>query len=212
MLLYTTARAPNPRRVEIFLREKGLSIPSKHIDIGRLEHRSESYTKVNPVQQMPSLELDDGTVLTESIAICRYFEELHPEPALFGTSARGRAEIEMWQRRLEMGLLLTVASVFRHSHPFMAKVEVPQVPEWAAATRPKAERFLQLFNEALAERRFVAGDEFSVADITGIVAIEFMRPARITLDPALTHVQRWFGDMSKRASVIENPPPPPSQS
>ncbi|MBV1708070.1 MAG: glutathione S-transferase [Hyphomicrobiales bacterium] len=208
MLLYTTARAPNPRRVEIFLREKGLSVPSKHVDIGKLEHRTESYAKVNPVQQMPSLELDDGSVLTESIAICRYFEELHPEPALFGTSARERAEVEMWQRRLEMGLLLTVASVFRHSHPFMARVEVPQVPEWAAANRPKVESFLHLFNEALAERPFVAGKAFSVADITGIVAVEFMWPARITLDPGLTHVHRWFADMGKRPSVIENPPPP----
>ena len=208
MLLYTTARAPNPRRVEIFLREKGLVVPAKHVDIGRLEHRSESYTKVNPVQQMPSLEMDDGTVLTESIAICRYFEELYPDPVLFGQGARERAEIEMWQRRLEMGLLMTVASVFRHSHPFMAKVEVPQVPAWAAANRPKVEAFLHLFNEALANRPFVAGHAFSVADITGIVAVEFMRPARITLDPALTHVHRWFGEMAKRPSVIENPPPP----
>lgn len=208
MLLYTTARAPNPRRVEIFLREKSIVLPSKHIDIGRLEHRSEDYGKINPLQQMPSLELDDGTILTESIAICRYFEELHPEPALFGVGARERAEIEMWQRRLEMGLLLPVAAVFRHSHPFMAKVEVPQIAEWAATNRPRVERFLAHFNAMLADRPFVAGQRFSVADITGIVAVEFMRPARIALDPALTHVHRWFGEMGRRPSVIENPAPP----
>ncbi len=208
MLLYTTARAPNPRRVEIFLREKGIEIPSRHVDIGRLEHRQQEYRQINPVQQMPSLVLDDGAVLTESIAICRYFEELHPEPSLFGTTMRERAEIEMWQRRLEMGLLLAVASVFRHSHPFMATVEVPQVPDWAAANRPKVEAFLKHFNEILADRAFVAGPRFSVADITGVVAIEFMRPARITLDPALTHVHRWFGEMGQRPSVMINPPPP----
>lgn len=143
MLLYDGGRAPNPRRVRIFLAEKGIEVPMRPVDIGRLEHKEPGFTAVNPLQRTPALVLDDGTVLTESIAICRYFEELRPEPPLFGTGALGRAIVEMWQRRLEFGFLGQVAAVFRHTHSAMAQMEVPQVAAWGEANRPKVVEFLR---------------------------------------------------------------------
>src|SRR4051794_13167454 len=122
MKLYDAGRAPNPRRVRVFLAEKGVTIPVIAIDLARLEHKAPAYVAVNPLQRTPALELDDGTVISESIAICRYFEELHPEPPLFGTGALERARVEMWQRRLEFGLLGTVAAGFPPPPPALARV------------------------------------------------------------------------------------------
>ena len=138
MKLYNSNLAPNPRRVRVFLAEKGVSIPRVEVDLGKLEHKGPEFKALNPFQTIPVLELDDGTRIAESIAICRYIEALWPEPNLFGASPLERATIEMWQRQLELRLLLPIAQVLRHSHPRMAEMEVPQVPDWAAANRPKA--------------------------------------------------------------------------
>src|SRR4051812_18368787 len=121
MKLYDGGRAPNPRRVKVFLAEKGITVPTEQVDLGKLAHKSPAYTAINPLQRVPALELDDGTIISESIAICRYFERLHPEPPLFGTGALERARVEMWQRRLEFGLLGTVAADFHPPHPPMAR-------------------------------------------------------------------------------------------
>lgn len=134
MKLFDGGRAPNPRRVRVFLAEKGLTVPLVPVDMGALEHRKEPVASRNALRRLPVLELDDGTIITESIAICRYFEELHPEPALFGTGALGKAMVEMWQRRLELNLMSCVAAAFRHIHPAMKEWEVPQIPEWARPT------------------------------------------------------------------------------
>src|SRR5688500_7643005 len=142
MQLYDGGRAPNPRRVRIFLAEKGISVPLAPVDLGSLQQRSAAYTAINPMQRLPALELDDGTVLTESIAICRYFEELQPEPPLFGKGALEKARIEMWQRRMELHFLALVSHVFRNSHPAMRQMEVPQVPEWAEANKPRIAEFV----------------------------------------------------------------------
>src|SRR5207302_1198162 len=133
MKLYDGGRAPNPRRVRIFLAEKGITVPLEPIDLGRLAQKSEAFTATNPMQRVPALVLDDGTVIAESIAICRYFEELHPEPCLFGRGALEIARIEMWNRRMELHFLLPVSHVFRNSHPAMKEMEVPQVPASAGA-------------------------------------------------------------------------------
>ncbi|MEJ2432883.1 MAG: glutathione S-transferase, partial [Pseudolabrys sp.] len=125
MKLYDAGRAPNPRRTRIFLAEKGISVPAEQVDMMAMQHKTPEYTAINPLQRMPALELDDGTVITESIAICRYFEALHPEPSLFGQGAKELAEIEMWNRRCELNLMFPVAQVFRHSHPAMKELEVP---------------------------------------------------------------------------------------
>ena len=201
MKLYDGGRAPNPRRVRIFLAEKGLNVPLEPVDMGALGHREEAVTRRDPLQRLPVLELDDGTVLTETIAICRYFEELHPEPVLFGTGALGRAKVEMWQRRMEFNLFTPVAQAFRHIHPAMKEWEVPQVPEWGEANKPKAVEFLRLLDKELAGREFIAGDSYSVADITGLVAVDFMKPARIQLPDDCVHVLRWYKAVSGRPSA-----------
>ena len=201
MKLYEEPRAPNPRRVRIFLAEKGISVPRVSIDINKMEHKTPEFAALNPMQRTPALQLDDGTVIAESIAICRYFEEVQPDPPLFGVGAVGKALVEMWQRRIEFGLLLTVASAFRHLHPAMAQMETPQVAEWGEANKPKAIEFLRLLDAHLANTRFVCGDSFTVADITGLVAVDFMKPARIALPEELGHVGRWHAEASERPSA-----------
>lgn len=199
--LYDGGRAPNPRRVRIFLAEKGVSVERVPVDMGQGGHLSAEIAALNPLRRLPILQLDDGRVLTESVAICRYFEELYPEPALFGSGAFARARVEEWNRRLELNLYAAIAAVFRHLHPAMAQVEVPQVPAWGEANRSKALAFLRLFDDHLADAAFVAGDDFSIADITGLVAIDFLRLARIDLPEELTNVRRWHGEVTARPSA-----------
>lgn len=201
MKLYDAGRAPNPRRVRIFLAEKGVSIPLVPIDLNKLEHRTPAFAAINPLRQSPALELDDGTILTESIAICRYIEELHPEPRLFGIDPLDRAKVEMWQCRLEFGLLGAVAAAFRHLHPAMKEMEMPQVPAWGEANKPKVLDFLRLLDNELANRAYVAGDRFSVADITGLVGLDFLKPARIAVPDECTHVRRWHAELAARPSA-----------
>ncbi|ARQ01084.1 glutathione S-transferase family protein [Pseudorhodoplanes sinuspersici] len=201
MKLYDGGRAPNPRRVRVFLKEKGIEIPIEQVDLGAMQHKSERYTALNPLQRVPALELDDGTIITESIAICRYFEALRPEPALFGRSPIEFATIEMWQRRIELHLMLGIAQIFRHLHPGMKEFEVPQVAAWGEANKPRVLDFLALLDRELAGRRFAAGDTYSVADITGLVAVDFLRAAKLPLPAELNHVIRWHGELSARPSA-----------
>jgi glutathione S-transferase len=201
MKLYNSNLAPNPRRVRVFLAEKGVSIPRVEIDLGKLEHKRPEFSALNPFQTIPVLELDDGTRIAESMAICRYIEALWPEPNLFGVSPLERATIEMWQRQLELRLLLPIAQVVRHSHPRMAEMETPQVPDWAAANRPKALHTMALVDETLSGRPFIAGDRFTVADITGLVALDFAKPARIAIPPELGHLNRWHEALKARPSA-----------
>jgi glutathione S-transferase len=201
MKLYDGGKAPNPRRVRIFLAEKGIDVPLVPIDMGALEHRGATVTSRNPLQRLPVLELDDGTILTESVAICRFFEELHPEPALMGEGALGKALVEMWQRRMELGLMFPVSQAFRHIHPAMKEWEVPQIAAWGEANKPKALAFLELLDGELGSREFVAGDAYSIADITGLIAIDFMKPARISLPDELANVRRWYAAVKARPSA-----------
>jgi glutathione S-transferase len=201
MKIIETRSAPNPRRVRIFLAEKGLTVPFEQIEFTPGALKSPAFTELNAVQKIPVLVLDDGRTLSETVAICRYFEELHPSPALFGTGAFGRAEVEMWQRRVELQLLIPTAMAFRHLHPSMVGVEVPQVAEWGEANKPRALEMLSLMDRTLASRPFLAGDAYSIADITALCAIDFMRPARISRPESLTHITRWYGDVTARPSA-----------
>lgn len=201
MKLYDGGRAPNPRRVRIFLAEKGISIPTEQVDLGSLAHKSATFTAINPLQRVPALVLDDGTVLTESIAICRYFEVLQPDPPLFGRGALDAARVEMWNRRLELNLLLSVAQVFRHQHPAMRAFEQPQVPEWGEANKPRVMSFLEILERELAGRPFVAGEAYTVADITGLVAMDLMKPAKLGVPEGLTNVRRWHAAIAARPSA-----------
>ncbi|MFL6798361.1 MAG: glutathione S-transferase [Xanthobacteraceae bacterium] len=201
MKLYDGGRAPNPRRTRVFLAEKGIVVPTVQVDLGALQHKSETFAAVNPLMRVPALVLDDGSVITESIAICRYFEVLRPEPPLFGRGALDEARVEMWNRRLELHFLLAVSHVFRNAHPAMKDMEVPQVPAWAEANKPRILEFITLLDRELKSRRFVAGDSFTVADITGLVSVDFMKPAKLTVPEELVHLKRWHAEISARPSA-----------
>jgi glutathione S-transferase len=201
MKLYNSNLAPSPRRVRIFLAEKAISIPRVEVDLGKLEHKAPEFLALNPFQTIPILELDDGTRIAESIAICRYIEALWPEPNLFGLTPVEQGTIEMWQRQLEWRLLLPIAQVLRHTHPRMAEMETPQVPDWAAANRPRALHAMTIVDEALRDRPFIAGDRFTVADITGLVALDFAKSARITIPPELVYLNRWHETLKARPSA-----------
>lgn len=201
MKLYDSGRAPNPRRVRIFLAEKGITVPTEEVDMMTGAHRSPEYTSINPLQRMPALVLDDGTVITESIAICRYFEAQKPEPPMFGVGALETAQVEMWNRRCEINLLLTVANVFRHLHPAAKTLEVPQVAAWGEANRPRVLEFLTIFDAQLGKHKFAAGERYSVADITALCAVDFMKPSKIEMPAEHANIKRWHAEVSARPSA-----------
>jgi glutathione S-transferase len=196
-----TKMAPNPRRVRIFLAEKGIQVPFEEVDLMKGALKTAEMTELNPMQRVPILVLDDGTAISETMAICRYFEEIKPEPALFGHSAIGKANVEMWNRRMELGLLTQVSQAFRHLHPAMAQLEVPQVKDWGEANKQKAMDSLAMLDRGLAGNAFVAGDAYSVADITAMVAVDFMKPARLAVPDGMGNVKRWYASVSARPSA-----------
>ncbi|MBL0374864.1 glutathione S-transferase [Rhizobium sp. KVB221] len=204
MKLYDSDWAPNPRRVRIFLKEKGVELPRLNIDLRSAEHKTVTFSQINPLQRVPVLELDDGTMIAESVAICRYIEELYPEPSLFGRTPKQKALVEMWNRRVELGFFAAVSAAFRHMHPGMAAAEVPQVKEWGEANKPKAMAFLAVLDREIADRPFVAGEDFSIADITLLVAYDFMKVARLSCPQECTHVLRWYDDVSSRPSASQS--------
>jgi glutathione S-transferase len=201
MKLYNSNLAPSPRRVRIFLAEKGVSIPLVEVDLAKLDHKTPEFSALNPFETIPILELDDGTRIAETIAICRYIEALWPEPNLFGLTALEQATIEMWQRQLEWRLLFPIAQVVRHSHPKMADMERPQIADWAEANRPRVLKAMAIVDEALRDRPFIAGDRFTVADITGLVALDFAKSARIVIPPEFVHLNRWRETLKTRPSA-----------
>jgi glutathione S-transferase len=201
MKLYDLGRAPNPRRVRIFLAEKGIEVPKQEVDLGALEQFSEAFTALNPMQRVPVLVLDDGTVITESVAICLYFEKLKPEPNLFGEGPLESALVEMWNRRLELHFYGPVSQSFRHTSPAMAKREIPQVADWGVACKQKSEEFLQFFENEMGKREYVAGNRFTIADITALVTVDFMRVIKLSLTPEMKNLSRWHAAVSARPSA-----------
>ncbi len=201
MKLYDSERAPSPRRVRIFLAEKGIAVPRVQVDLSKLEQFGDAFTAMNPMQRVPVLVLDDGTAISETIAICRYFEMLKPEPNLFGRDALEAALVEMWQRRIEQHFYGPVSQAFRHLHPAMAAREKPQVPEWGEANKPKAIRFLEVFDRELGTRGYAACNRFTVADITAYVTVDFMRLSKIELPDTMQNVRRWHAEIAARPSA-----------
>jgi glutathione S-transferase len=195
--IYTSSTAPNPRRVRIFLAEKGIEVPYEEVDIVKAVNRGPEFRKKNPLATVPVLELDDGTCISESVAICRYFEELNPNPPLFGVNAENRALVEMWNRRMDFAVLQPIADAFRQRHEFF-KGRIRQVPDYAEAQRLNAEDSLKWLDEELGDRRFVAGDRFTIADITAMVAIDFSRVSKIAIKPEQKNLARWHADVSSR--------------
>ena len=200
MKLYDARTAPNPRRVRVFLAEKGISVPVEQVDIVSAQNRSAEFRAKNAMGTLPVLELDDGTTIAESVAICRYFEELQPDPPLMGTDAKDRAAIEMWQRRMEFELFLPITQVFRNGHAFF-KGRIPQVPEYGEVCRKHAEQRLEWLDGVLADRPFVAGERYTIADITALCAIDFGRVSNIRVTPEQPNLARWHAAVSSRPSA-----------
>lgn len=201
MRIIETRLAPNPRRVRIFLAEKDIKVEFEERNLMTGDLKTEDFARLNPWQRVPVLVLDDGRTICESVAICRYFEEIAPEPALFGEDPFKKAEVEMWQRRVEFGLFFCLAQVFRHLHPKMAHLEVPQVSEWGEANKAKVDEHVGLLDARLAESRFIAGERYSIADITALVAIDFMKPSKIALPRHAANLMRWYDSVSQRPSA-----------
>jgi glutathione S-transferase len=201
MLLYHDPRAPNPRRVRIFLAEKHVAYDTIEVLISAAANQTPEFKRKNPLALLPVLELPDGRVLRESMAICRYLEELHPEPNLFGTDAWERAMIEQWNRHAELELLIPISQVFRNTNKFWVG-RIKQAPDFGEIMRELvAGRFDWLEGE-LGQRPYLAGQRFTVADITALCAIDFGKVASIRIDPAThPHLAAWHARVSDRPST-----------
>ncbi|KSB88776.1 glutathione S-transferase [Caulobacter vibrioides] len=201
MKLYDSRRAPNPRRVRWFMAEKGIEdVEIVEVDIFAGQHRTPDYLARAGLPNVPALEMDDGTTITESVAICRYLESVYPEPNLFGVDPREVAIVEMWARRAEMLVATPLMLTVRHSHPALAAIET-QIPEVAASNRAAAEKGIRVLDRRLAESPFIAGDRVTIADILAVTGIDFARMARFRPDPELANVKRWLGEMNARPAA-----------
>jgi len=200
MKLYDTKSAPNPRRVRMFAAEKELAIPTVEVDLNAKENQGAEFREKNPLGGVPVLELDDGTCISESVAICRYLEEIRPEPPLMGVGATDRAVVEMWQRRMELELFQPIANVFVHTHEWF-KGRRPQVPEWGETCRKHALARMHWLDGELARRPYVAGDRFTIADITALVGIDWGRVTKTRVPPECTNLLRWHELVSGRPSA-----------
>ena len=201
MKLYDSRRAPNPRRVRWFMAEKGIEdVEIVDIDIFGGQHRQPDYLAKAGLPNVPALEIDAATTITESVAICRYLESVYPEPNLFGRDPREIAVIEMWARRAEMLLSTPLMMAVRHGHPALAAIET-QIPEVAESNRKAAERALKVFDRRLAESEFIAADRLTIADILAVTGLDFARMVRFRPDAELVHVNRWLKAMLERPAA-----------
>ena len=201
MKIYDFSLAPNPRRLRIFVAEKGLKIPMEQCDLFTGQNRSPAMLKKNPAGGLPVLELDDGTCLAESVAICRYLEGLHPEPNLIGKDFKEQSFIEMWNRRIELGLFMAAARAFQHTNP-MFKDRFKQMPEYGASQQEAVRGQLKWLDEQIGNKPFIAGDRFTIADITAEVAVDFAaQMAGVAMDPSLKNLARWHQAVSSRPSA-----------
>jgi glutathione S-transferase len=192
--------APNPRRVRIFLAEKGLTLELVHVPMRQGAHKSPEFLAKNSLGQVPVLELDDGTTLSESIAICRYLEELHPQPALFGKDAWQRAQVEMWMRRIEFALMSRIGAVWVNTHKYTAHLGT-QYKDFGEASRLRALKAMHWLDDELKDREFVATGDYSMADIVALTTIDFAAFIGIETPPELTHLNAWHARVSARASA-----------
>lgn len=209
MKLYTYPGAPNPRRVHLYLAEKGLELPCETVDIMARANRTPEFLKnVNPLGGIPVLELDDGSHISESVAICRYLEVLHPEPALFGTSAEEVGRIEMWSRRIELNLMRPVGMVWVHGSPLTKAVMPNQIPEVAEQNRRLVRECHRFLDRTLAGQPFIAGERFSIADILALTTIDFAGSlVELPFDTELANLAEWHERVSARPSVQAHPSP-----
>jgi len=208
MKLYDMKHAPNPRRVRMFLAEKGVEIEKHPIDIPSGENLKPEYLKINPRGLVPSLVLDDGTVIGESVAICRYIEEIYPDPPLMGVDSKDKAVVEDWQRQMEFDGLMSLAWVFRNTNPIFENRALPgitgglkQSSEMADIGRQRAFSFFETLNDRLKDVPFVAGERFTIADITAYMALMMARWVKISVPEDHVHIKSWYEKVSQRPSA-----------
>ena len=203
MKLYQSDRAPNPRRARMFMAEKGIDLDQVEIinlDIMAGENLTDEYKKKNPLGGVPTLELDNGTCIAESMAISRYFEEIHPEPPLMGSNPEEKAIIEMWNRRMELNLLFPVAMAFRNlSRAFEDREKCST--EYGEISLERATKMFGFLNKHLANSEYIAGESYSVADVTALCTVDFARVVKLRIGEDQTHLKRWHDSVSARASA-----------
>jgi glutathione S-transferase len=208
MKLYQSASSPNSRRVRIFLAEKRLSIPFVTVDLGKGEQHSEAYRTINPRRVVPTLVLEDGTAIGEVPAICRYIEETNPEPALLGDTPKEKALVAMWERRAELEGFAAVMEAIRNSAPGLkgraiaGPHDYEQIPELAERSKLRVKNFFAAFDDRLGATPFVAGERFSVADITTLVTVDFAAKAiNFSVPDENRSLKRWYDAISSRSSA-----------
>jgi glutathione S-transferase len=207
MKFYDCATAPSPRRVRIFLAEKGLAVPTVQVDLRGGEQFTPAFRALNPDCTVPVLELDSGAAITDVIAICRYIEELHPVPPLMGRNAEERAVIESWLRRIEWDGLYAIQEAFRNDAPGLkgralpGPVSLDQIPALVERGRRRVQHFFAWLDERLADNEFVCGPGFTIADISGMLAVDFSARAKLTPSEDLVHLQRWYKTVAMRPSA-----------
>jgi glutathione S-transferase len=208
MKLYQSDASPNSRRVRIFLAEKGVSMPIVPVDLGAREQFSDAYAAINPRRVVPTLMLDDGTAIGEVPAILRYLEEVYPEPPLLGATPKRRALVAMWERRVELEGFASVMEAVRNAVPGLKNRAIAgphdyeQIPALVERNKQRVRNFYADFNARLADVAFVAGDEFSVADITAVVTVDFAtKSAGLPMAEEHVALKRWYDSVSARASM-----------
>jgi glutathione S-transferase len=208
MKFYDCPTAPSPRRIRIFLAEKGLKIETVQVDLGSGEQLSGGFAVINPNHTVPVLELDDGTRLLDSNSISIYLDEIFPEPNLTGRDSKERAVVAMWQREMDINGLMAVAECFRNSskglkgRALTGAVDYAQIPELADRGRQRVRHFFADLDRRLGQREYVAGDRFTVADITALVTIDFARAIKESLPPEAVNLRRWYTSVSSRPSIV----------
>jgi len=200
MKIYETRTAPNPRRVRMFLAEKGIDMEYVQLDLAGGDNLAEAMRSKNVTTKIPFLELDDGTCIGESMAICRYFEEIHPDTPLLGTNPLQKAQVEMWQRRVEFYFFLAVGMCFQHTTGYF-KDRMTPVPAWGEESGKNAVAFLDTLEQHLAENTYLCGEYFSAADITLLCALDFARVVKIKLQDQHANLKRWYELVSSRESA-----------
>jgi glutathione S-transferase len=203
MKLYSAPNpAPNPRRVLIFLAEKGVTIPIIDLSLIKGEHKAPDFVAKNSRGQIPVLELDDGTIISESISICRYLEEIHPKPPLFGTNALEGATIDMWVRRIEFNLMAPVGLFWAHAHPYTARV-VTQFKDFGESNRARWDAAARWLDRELAKQDYVAGPNFTIADIATLTTIDFAIWIGLPIPADCEKLLAWHTTVSARPSVVK---------
>jgi glutathione S-transferase len=198
--LYDATIAPNPRRVRMFLAEKGVSVPLEQVDIRGAANRKPDFLEKNPMGGLPVLELDDGSCISESLVLCEYFEDKHPDPPLIGRTPEERANTRMWERRMELEIMQSMLGAFRHSSPFF-QGRITQVAEMVEPLRANAKKRLEWIDGVLGSRPFVAGKDFTVADITLFCTVDFAGMVGENYDPSLGNLKAWHEKIKARPSA-----------